>query len=331
MAQTPPFQEEGRPRPRPKKEDSPSRFAKWRRLIATPWFDALVTVLTIVIILGALLLYSGLWPPLVVVESSSMQHGPNDVVGVINAGDIVLVKETDVPAGITTYVEGEVSGYETYGEHGDVILYEKNGVNGTTPVIHRAILWLDYNAAEKAFNAPSLLPLTCGRTAEYYLAPTVAGPTCVGNATQPLDGTIVLNKVGWDGVTVQIDLTFLLTHSAWSGFVTMGDDNNGIYDETPTGDGCAISCLVRASWVEGVARGMVPWLGAVKLLADGNSGFVPSQSWGYLLVSLLVILVLPQAVPWAYHQWRHRPGDRQSPVDSDPDGGRNDGDPPPSP
>lgn len=289
-------------RTRPSGWRSLANPSTWRRLVGKPWFEAVLTVVVIVILLGSLLLYSGSWPPLVVIESSSMQHGSNDVLGIINAGDLVLVKEVNVPQGITTYVEGEVSGYQTYGEYGDVILYEPNGVNGTTPVIHRAILWLEYNASQNAFNAPTLLPLSCGKASEYYLEPNVLGPTCVDSPNQALTGTIILNHMGWNNVTVSIDLNFLLSHSAWTGFITLGDNNSGTYDQT----GCVISCIVRASWVQGVARGMIPWLGGIKLWLSGNDGYVPKQSWDYLGVTIAAVLILPQALPWSIHRWRER-------------------------
>src|SRR5439155_960315 len=50
-------------------DDRPTSF--WKGLAR----DALVAGLIVAVFLGALYLYAGVWPPLVVVESSSMQHG----------------------------------------------------------------------------------------------------------------------------------------------------------------------------------------------------------------------------------------------------------------
>jgi len=47
----------------------------------------LAVVLVLVIIFSGLYFYTGNWPPAVIVESKSMQHGNNFVFGVINTGD----------------------------------------------------------------------------------------------------------------------------------------------------------------------------------------------------------------------------------------------------
>ncbi|MDE1822314.1 MAG: S26 family signal peptidase, partial [Euryarchaeota archaeon] len=221
----------------------------------------MLTVLAIVILLGGLFAYSGNWPPLVVVESSSMQHGGHDVLGIINTGDLVLVKKVVVPSGVTTYVEGLVSGYTTYGEYGDVLLYFANGNTAYTPVIHRAMLWLDWNQTAQEFAAPSLAPLsdTCGLSSwdNYAIIPPGAPAgtfVCVSPSSPntPFTGTLDLFNIGWQQVNVSIDLTYLEKSSGHSGFITEGDDNCNlspepcVHGETGTYDqsGCIISCIV---------------------------------------------------------------------------------------
>ena len=55
--------------------------------------------IVIIIILG-LFAYSGLWPPLVVVESESMQHSnTTSYIGVIDTGDLVIVKKVTFALG----------------------------------------------------------------------------------------------------------------------------------------------------------------------------------------------------------------------------------------
>ena len=55
------------------------------------------------ILVVALWVHTGSMPPLVVVESNSMQHDPNGEVGTIDAGDLVLVHSPDKT--IVTFAE----------------------------------------------------------------------------------------------------------------------------------------------------------------------------------------------------------------------------------
>ena len=94
-------------------------------------------------LITVLVLMTGSWPPMVVIESNSMQHDANGEVGSIDAGDLVLVMSDDRKSIITfaeATEEGSVyEGYENHGMPGDVIIYQKNG-GIDTPVIHRALL-----------------------------------------------------------------------------------------------------------------------------------------------------------------------------------------------
>ena len=75
----------------------------------------------------------------------------------------------------------------------------------------------------------------------------------------------------------------------------MGDNNYlaGTSPETGLTDQSAgISDLVEPGWVVGVARGMVPWFGAVKLLLSGSASEVPMQSWEFLGLTLSAIILL---------------------------------------
>ena len=75
------------------------------------------------ILIGSMWGYTQNWPPMVVVESESMMHAEDSEVGVIDTGDLVLVKKTSGRGDITTYIEGKKRDYKTYGEYGDVIIY----------------------------------------------------------------------------------------------------------------------------------------------------------------------------------------------------------------
>ncbi len=99
-------------------------------------------ILVVIIIFVSLTLYSQNWPPAVVVESSSMQHGQNFVFGVINTGDIVGVKKVSSFKDVITYVVARESGYPIdYGEYGNVIVYNDYYLNEL--VIHRALFYVE--------------------------------------------------------------------------------------------------------------------------------------------------------------------------------------------
>jgi signal peptidase I len=250
------------------------------------YFEPLVALAIIVLLLVSLYAYTGNWPPIFVVESGSMQHGAGDTVGLINTGDLVLVQKVN-PSSVVTYVEGAQTGFETYGEYGDVMLYEPNGNAQATPVIHRAILYLVWNSSAHTYSAPSLAPLPCGTEpgAQYSVSGQPGGCGWTG-----LHTSITLYGVGWRNATVTIPLTSL---GRYSGFITMGD-NNVISGSPPQGETdqlSGISALVAGSWILGVARGMVPWVGSFKLLLDGNAGEVPPQSWQFLALAIAAIVL----------------------------------------
>ncbi|MEA3323539.1 MAG: signal peptidase I [Euryarchaeota archaeon] len=69
------------------------------------------------------------------IGSESM--GPN-----MHIGDLVLIR--NVPStGIVTHEDGVTSGYKTFGDYGDVILYRKYGRTSVTPIIHRAMYYVE--------------------------------------------------------------------------------------------------------------------------------------------------------------------------------------------
>ncbi len=272
-------------------DEEPGFFSRLRRPVffraRDSWyFEPLVALALIVLLLVGLFAYTSNWPPIFVVESDSMQHGYGDTVGLINTGDLVLVQKVS-PSTIVTYVEGQQTGFSTYGEYGDVILYHPNGATLATPVIHRAILYLEWDPQTGDYSAPSLAGLPCGSQpgALYSIAGSSTGCGSTGLIT-----TITLYDVGWKGATVSIPLGGL---GRYSGFITMGDNNlvAGSPPQGKTDQSWGISALVAPSWVMGVARGMIPWVGAFKLLIDGNAQEVPAQSWQFLALTISAIVL----------------------------------------
>jgi signal peptidase len=98
-----------------------------------------------VLLIGLVLFaVSGLWPPMVAVESGSME--PN-----LHRGDLVFVMEEHrfspqaayADTGVVTHRTGNETGYTSFGRSGDVIVYKKNGRTRGTPIIHRAMFWVN--------------------------------------------------------------------------------------------------------------------------------------------------------------------------------------------
>ncbi|MFZ0699189.1 MAG: hypothetical protein WAN74_03240 [Thermoplasmata archaeon] len=263
------------------------------------YFAPLVALAIIIILLVGVYGYAQNWPPVYVVESSSMQHGGSEQLGLINAGDLVLAQKIPVSQ-VVTYMVGMGRAYSTYGEYGDVILYSPNGQSGT-PVIHRPLVYLDWNATSATFSIPELQGLACGSSpnATWSTSGTLGG--CAWNNLP--NGTVLnLYGVGWQSAIVSVTLGSA-TSGAHSGFLTMGDNNldcsaspcRGEPDQSPA----AISQIVEPGWVIGVARGMLPWVGSVKLLIDGNAGSVAPQSWQYLGITIAVLVGAAFALHYA--------------------------------
>ncbi len=92
-----------------------------------------------------LFLISGTWPAVVAVESESMV--PN-----MNVGDLVFVAAADRYGPLTTWAEGQQTGYAKFAAfpdrqgnevYGDVIIYKPNGDASVHPIIHRAVVWYE--------------------------------------------------------------------------------------------------------------------------------------------------------------------------------------------
>jgi len=233
--------------------------------------DVLITILVAVILIVSLYAYTQNWPPLVVIESGSMRHSKDSQIGVIDAGDMVLVKKIHSRHDVVTYVEGRKIGYVRYGGYGDVIIYRKNGYTDITPVIHRAIVWVEYNDSSGNFDAPDL---------------------GLYNVSQ-----IIIDNYFRDGRALVINLSAVPKNS---GFITMGD-NNGMYDQAWMSDGHGRRVgPIMVEWVVGKAVGEIPWFGGIKLyLTDKNprDGYgkeaVPDNSWRNLKISIIILITIP--------------------------------------
>ena len=265
------------------------------------YFEPLVALAVVVLLLVGLFAFTNNWPPAYVVESGSMEHSSNGDLGDINPGDMVLAQK--VPnASIVPYVTGARDGVRSYGEFGDVVLYHPNGVTRPTPIVHRALLYLVWDQSKEAYSAPDLRGLPCGtgsnRTAGELYYDSGAGGGCV---TSDLSGTLRLYGVGWNSSTIILDLSDFLAIGQHSGYLTKGD-HNPEPDQSPISGGGStpsLSSLVEPGWVIGIARGEIPWFGAFKLLLDGNAENVSSVSWQFIGLSIVAAIFAAFGIHYA--------------------------------
>lgn len=245
------------------------------KLLSAP----LIALLFIVAIVVGVSVYSGIFPPASVVESGSMQHSDNWQYGVINTGDIVIVKKVASPEhDITTYVQGRSANFSTYGDYGNVILYDAS--NGMV-VIHRAIFYLTWSNGE---------PVVMGYHNQSWI-----------NVTSTY---VLIKNVGFTHRNLVVFVNDFLNKS---GFITMGDHNLAVTDLFDKGLNAyiasdqnvnIISHPVTNSEVVGKAEGQIPWFGLIKLNVmklQGEwpySNDVPHNSYYYLSASIIAFGVV---------------------------------------
>ena len=265
----------------------------------------LLAMVILALVLGGLFLYSNTWPPLSVVESQSMQHDAyTSYIGVIDTGDMVVIRESN-GLDVVTYVEGAQTGYSRFGGFGDVIIFMPSGDDTVTPIIHRAIIWLDKNTSG-GWDAPSL---------EDYQGNWAVSS---GDGWRGMTGTLILHGIGYANVSVIIELDDMNPHS---GYVTMGDFNwryvpgpvprIGLIDQSEHGR--SAYDLVSTDWVKSKAMVEIPWLGSIKLLiTQGNDAAgIPLNSIINLGISVFVVLAVPLLAEYAWDKRRERKGGRQ--------------------
>ena len=233
---------------------------------------------------------------MVVIESKSMQHAEESAIGVIDTGDIVIVKKVTSTDEVVTCLEAVATGHATYGELGDVVIYYKPGM--AKPIIHRAICDLTYNSTGGGFDLPALANV----------------PQEMWSVTEDekrwwnLKGLLELYDVGYMGVTLIIDLGAMLDHmnaddydgTPHGGLITMGDYNwykgidgslLGKYDQKWIG---TVKEPIIAEWLVGKARAELPWFGLLKLYATGSApSYTPKNSQVNLVASIGAIIIIP--------------------------------------
>lgn len=253
----------------------------------------------IALLLLAMFVYAGMWPPVYVVESASMQHSDDrSYLGVIDTGDLVIVQSSD-GSGVLTYVDCYPDGHRSFGDYGDVIVYERLGSSEFTPIIHRAMLRLEYNGSSlpASFDAPSLADLPRDKWGNGGLE---------DGRWWNLTGIVEIYEVGYESALLRIDLHSLLGYYAvhgmtHDGFITMGDNNVDSYGGQTIGryDQSASICPapIMDEWIVGEAKAELPWLGLIKLWVNGN---LPADTPENSKTGLIAVVVLLIAVPLAF-------------------------------
>ena len=99
----------------------------------------------IVLAIGLLLVaISGVWPPMVAIESGSMepQMYKGDLVFIMDENRLVP-DAAQADTGVVTAKAGAAAGYSKFNNPGDVIIYTPDGRDYETPIIHRAMFWVE--------------------------------------------------------------------------------------------------------------------------------------------------------------------------------------------
>jgi len=212
----------------------------------------MLTSMATVALVGLLLFgVSGIWPPMVAVESGSMD--PN-----MQKGDLIFVTEPGRFApdaarsdtGVVTHRVGEEVGYKTFNDFGTVVVYQSRGTG--PPIIHRARFWVDegenwYDEANQAWvrgadncaemdncPAPHAGFITKGDNNAYY--------DQTGNIREPV-------KPEWLVGTARLRIPYLgWVRLGFSGAATTGPVDSGVGSATT--DGAAAVNATVSSGVE---------------------------------------------------------------------------------
>ena len=264
--------------------------------------NAIIIVAVLAILLGGgylgLKAYSGVEPPMTVINSGSMMHSKDSQIGIIDTGDMIVVRSPD-KVSIKTYVDGEKSGYRSFGEYGDVIVYKKPNQN----IIHRAMVHLELRSNDGStvvWYIPSLQGYDkWDVTSTNDYSTTKIKDQCWNEDTGELTLTSAhekwyfwLSDVGYGGVNAGIDLYAMGKPAAvgYSGYLTKGDNaaTNRNFDQSSS----IYPYLVDDDIIKSVAEKEVPWLGSIKLMLKGNGDSIPSNSKTNLLLSFLGLVAV---------------------------------------
>ena len=268
----------------------------------------------ITLLVLAMWAHTGSMPPLVVVESNSMQHDSDGEIGTIDAGDLILVHSPDDNRIITfaeaTDPESDYYGYESLGMEGDVIIYERNGESESTPIIHRALFEISIGESVPAENQDDCEGgvFWNGLCITSWSVPG-SDQVNVKEINLVFDG-VNTGKYACGGVAAQhgSDWFSVENYSPMNpGYITLGDNNDcnddqGVF-EFAQGLSSIHSGMIRPvqeDWVIGISGAEIPWLGTVKLMVSGGDSpgvsQVPGLSFVFLIAFVGIILAAPAVI-----------------------------------
>ena len=268
----------------------------------------------ITLLVLAMWAHTGSMPPLVVVESNSMQHDSDGEIGTIDAGDLILVHSPDDNRIITfaeaTDSKSDYYGYESLGMEGDVIIYERNGESDSTPIIHRAIYEISIGESVPAENQDDCEGgvFWNGLCITSWSVPG-SDQVNVKEINLVFDG-VNTGKYACGGVAAQHGSEWFSVENYSPmnpGYITLGDNNDcnddqGVF-EFAQGLSSIHSGMIRPvqeDWVIGISGAEIPWLGTVKLMVSGGDSpgvsQVPGLSFVFLIAFVGIVLAAPAII-----------------------------------
>ncbi|MFW3147297.1 MAG: S26 family signal peptidase [Thermoplasmatota archaeon] len=172
-------------------------------------------------------------------ESGSMENGD---INSIDEGDLIRIEEAD---SVVSYIQGEDTGYRRAGSFGDVLVFHPNGNVNIRPIIHRVVIWMEFNATD------------------YNVETQVGGGYDIPSMDLwNHDGPILIEDYDWprrpEREDIRIDIQRVLSRfrnsgvHPHSGYVTKGDDNPGV-DQTSDFFGPDIPWIepIQENWIIG--------------------------------------------------------------------------------
>ena len=268
----------------------------------------------ITLLVLAMWAHTGSMPPLVVVESNSMQHDSNGEIGTIDAGDLILVHSPEDNRIITfaeaTDPKSDYYGYESLGMEGDVIIYERNGESDSTPIIHRALFEISIGESVPAENQDGCEGgvFWNGLCITSWSVPG-SDQVNVKEINLVFDG-VNTGKYSCGGIAAQHGSEWFSVENYSPmnpGYITLGDNNDcnddqGVF-EFAQGLSSIHSGMIRPvqeDWVIGISGAEIPWLGTVKLMVSGGDSpgvsQVPGLSFVFLIAFVGVVLAAPAVI-----------------------------------
>jgi len=268
----------------------------------------------ITLLVLAMWAHTGSMPPLVVVESNSMQHDSNGEIGTIDAGDLILVHSPEDNRVITfaeaTDPKSDYYGYESLGMEGDVIIYERNGESDSTPIIHRALFKISIGESLPAEDQDGCEGgvFWNGLCITSWSVPG-SDQVNVKEINLVFDG-VNTGKYSCGGIAAQHGSEWFSVENYSPmnpGYITLGDNNDcnddqGVF-EFAQGLSSIHSGMIRPvqeDWVIGISGAEIPWLGTVKLMVSGGDSpgvsQVPGLSFVFLIAFVGVILAAPAVI-----------------------------------